>query len=119
MTRLLVLILLAILIYLLVSALLRRLSAAAGIGGARVGKGAPGQRPTASPTRGEALVRCAACGVRLPESRALPASAKGPGGGAVFCSEDCRRQGGHDGGAGDGPGGGPGGGAAGGGEAAR
>ncbi len=94
MTRLLVLILLAILVYLLVSALLRRLSAAAGMGGRRVGKGAPGRGSARGSARGESLVRCAACGVRLPESRALPAPARGRGGGAVFCSEDCRRQGG-------------------------
>ena len=93
MTRLLALILLAILVYLLVSALVRRLSVAAGIQGRRRPghRRPPGAGAPRGPARGEALVRCDACGLRLPESRALPAAA-GRGGG-VFCSEECRRRG--------------------------
>ncbi|HEX6202773.1 MAG TPA: PP0621 family protein [Thermoanaerobaculia bacterium] len=43
-------------------------------------RGGPG-----AAARGEELVRCAACGTRVPVSRALSAAA------GSFCSEACRR----------------------------
>jgi len=46
-----------------------------------------GSRPPPSPP--EPLLRCSACGVRVPESRAVPA---GQGGASRVCSEGCRRR---------------------------
>lgn len=51
-----------------------------------------GRRSTAAPRPAERLLRCDACGVRVPESRALPKGALPAGGAPVYCSEACRRQ---------------------------
>jgi len=48
--------------------------------------GPPAQRPKSSPgPSGESLVRCAECGTYVPKSRGVVA------GGAVYCSERCRK----------------------------
>jgi hypothetical protein len=92
MLRLLVLVLLVLLIWIFLSALLARL---------RIALSAPtpearrrSARSAAGTSRSaEHLVRCSACGVRVPQSRALPApGARGATEGAAFCSEACRRQ---------------------------
>lgn len=86
MLRLLALLLLALLIWMVLSRLLawllpspapRRRGGAAG-----AGSHAGGRRPV------EKLLRCDACGVRVPESRVLVTA----GGGEVYCSESCRRR---------------------------
>jgi hypothetical protein len=41
---------------------------------------------------GERMVKCAACGVYVPEPEALPGP-RGPQAGEFFCSPECRRQG--------------------------
>ncbi|HMB53641.1 MAG TPA: PP0621 family protein [Thermoanaerobaculia bacterium] len=46
-----------------------------------------GRRSAGAARPAERLLRCEACGVRVPESRALSA-----GGDAVYCSEACHRQ---------------------------
>jgi len=94
MLRLLVLVLLVLLIWVLLSALLTWLRVAAAASrpaSARRHQGASAPGPA------ERLLRCATCGVRVPESRALPAAhpphATGhAAGGTAFCSEACRRQ---------------------------
>jgi len=102
MLRLLVLVLLVLLIWVLLSALLtwlRATAAASRSPSARRNRGASGPGPA------ERLLRCATCGVRVPESRALPAAHRGHAGGdaawqagghaadgVAYCSEACRRQ---------------------------
>lgn len=87
MLRLLVLLLLALLIWMLLDRLLALVASPAPRRRAR-----PGDDGRTGGGRGETrpaerLVRCGTCGVRVPESRVLPATA-----GAAYCSEACRRQ---------------------------
>jgi hypothetical protein len=51
-----------------------------------------GRRSTGAPRPAERLLRCEACGVRVPESRALRGRTSTADGDAVYCSEACRRQ---------------------------
>ena len=82
MLRFLALLLLAILVWRVTMLLLER----AGVGSGRRVRGRGGFRPGGGAAAGEELVRCAACGTRVPASRTLPADA-GP-----VCSEACRRR---------------------------
>lgn len=84
MVRLLILVLIAILLWVLLERLLEKLAAGLRSSAGRSARGAGGPRQR-SP---EALVRCDACGVYVPRSRAIPASAGHAG---TFCSEACRR----------------------------
>lgn len=77
MLRFLVLLLLALLVWRATMLLLER----AGIGARRQVRG----RRRGGAAGGEELVRCTACGTRVPASRALPAGEAGP-----VCSEACR-----------------------------
>lgn len=79
MLRFLVLALLVLLVWRATTLLLGRLGAGSGrqVRGRSAGPRAVG--------RDEELVRCAACGTRVPASRALAAAA------GSFCSEACRR----------------------------
>lgn len=88
MTLLLVLVAIALLIWIVLDALARRLRGALAVRiHSQVRSGGPrGPAATAPPTT-DRLVACAACGVRVPAARAIPA-----GGGRVWCSEACRRQ---------------------------
>lgn len=79
MLRFLVLALLVLLLLRATMLLLGRL----GVGPERQVRGRPGGAKAAA--SGEELVRCAACGTRVPASRALAESA------GSFCSEACRR----------------------------
>jgi hypothetical protein len=85
MLRLLVLALVVVVLLLLLEAFLRRLRAAFGVPRRAAGGAVPGAAPQRSLDR---LVACAACGVRIPERRALPAQA---GSDRFYCSETCRR----------------------------
>ena len=78
MLRFLVLALLVLLLWRATMLLLGRL-------GAAPERQVRGRRGGAAAAPGEELVRCAACGTRVPVSRALAASA------GSFCSEACRR----------------------------
>jgi len=86
MTRLLVLVLIAYLVWQGVERLLDRWRA--------LQSGPPrASRPTAVPPSrassadtAETLVRCAGCGVHVPRSRTLTS------GGELYCSEECRRR---------------------------
>lgn len=85
MTRLLAIVVLAIVVWLLLEWAYRKLMATAGLdhgtGRRRSSRGSP-------PTGGEPLVRCDACGSYVPGSRALDV-----GGGAAgrrACSPECR-----------------------------
>lgn len=96
MTRILLLVLLAVILWLVLDWLLRKGMNALGVdpsGPKRSGKGGPAPRGGAGP---EPLVRCAACGSYVPSSRALPlvfpGSGKRPAGERpVACSEECLR----------------------------
>lgn len=79
MLRFLVLALLVLVLWRATMLLLGRLGAAP----ERQVRGRRGGPASAAP--GEELVRCAACGTRVPVSRAIAASA------GSFCSEACRR----------------------------
>jgi len=81
MLRFLAFLVVILLLWMLLSALLERLRRAARSTGQQDRPGGAGAAPV------EHLVRCETCGVRVPQSRALPA----PGGGA-FCSEACRQR---------------------------
>lgn len=84
MTRLIVLALLLVCLWLALQNFLQRLRSLKGMAGARPIPDAPRREISA-----EVLERCAACGTHVPRSRALP----GPGGGGeVYCSEACRQQ---------------------------
>jgi len=94
MLRLLVLVLLVLLIWVFLSALLTRLRIALSASRPTAGRSGPG---AATGRPAERLLRCATCGVRVPESRALPAfhrrhAAAHAADGTAFCSEACRRQ---------------------------
>ncbi|HSF42954.1 MAG TPA: PP0621 family protein [Thermoanaerobaculia bacterium] len=84
MTRFLVIALLLVLLGVSVNNFVQRLRASLGGGTRRPFP--PGSRPPA--VRTEEMVRCTACGIHVPSSRALKSAG---GGGDVFCSEDCRR----------------------------
>lgn len=81
MTRLLALILLAVVVWLLLEWGYRKLMGAVGLD-PRTGR-RPG-RAAGPPARAETLVRCDACGTYVPESRALPAGPR------RACSLACR-----------------------------
>ncbi|HSK79622.1 MAG TPA: PP0621 family protein [Thermoanaerobaculia bacterium] len=84
MTRFLVIALLLVILGVSVNNFVQRLRSLGGGGTRRPFP--PGSRPPA--VRTEEMVRCTACGIHVPSSRAL----KSAGGSAdVFCSEDCRR----------------------------
>jgi hypothetical protein len=93
MLRLLILALLVVIVWLVIEAMLRRLRATLGEAARRAQQNARGDTPAgAAPQTLDRLVSCAACGVRVPERRALIA----PGGaGGVYCSEACRAAGAH------------------------
>ena len=79
MTRLLALIVLAILIWVFLQNLKQKVRIS--VGASRRSAAPPPQ------TSVENLVRCTACGVHVPRSRALPGAV---GTEAVYCSERCR-----------------------------
>jgi hypothetical protein len=80
------LLVLAVLVLLVWSALTNLLSRAVGRRGDR-----PAPGPSAGPGAAEPLVRCAVCGVQIPASRALgPAGGSGDG---PWCSPACQRSG--------------------------
>jgi hypothetical protein len=85
MVRFLVLALLLLILWLSVQNFVERLRASLGSGDTRRSV-PPASRPPAE--RVEEMVRCAACGTHVPNSRALKSAG---GGAAVFCSEECRR----------------------------
>jgi hypothetical protein len=85
MLRLLVLVALAILVWLLLEAFLRRLRTALRDVARRAQTG-PG--PGGAPRSLDRLVPCAACGVRVPARRALTAPGHPD---RLYCSEECRR----------------------------
>ena len=85
MTRFLVIALLLVILGISVNNFVQRLRASLGSGDTRRSV-PPASRPPA--VRTEEMVRCTACGVHVPSSRALKSAG---GGGDVFCSEDCRR----------------------------
>ena len=85
MLRLLVRVLLAVLVWLLIRAFLRRLRAALG-DAARRAQGASGAG--GAPRTLDRLVPCAACGVRVLARRALAAPERPD---RLYCSEECRR----------------------------
>ncbi len=58
----------------------------------RSGKRSGGRDAPPAPG-GERLVRCAACGIRIPTSRALPATAGARDPAARYCSPVCRQAG--------------------------
>jgi hypothetical protein len=84
MTRFLVIALLLVILGISVNNFVQRLRASLGGGTRRPFP--PASRPPA--VRTEEMVRCTACGIHVPSSRALKSAG---GGGDVFCSEDCRR----------------------------
>jgi hypothetical protein len=86
MTRLLLLVLIAWLVWQGIERLLDRLRLAAG--GTRPEPSRPGRAERAGRADNvETLVRCAGCGVHVSRSRTLTAP-----GGALVCSEECRRR---------------------------
>jgi hypothetical protein len=82
MTRLVALLLIAIIVWLLLEWGYRKLMGAVGL------DPGTGRRPVqgSRPSRNEALVRCDACGTYVPDSRALAA------GGRRACSLECRNR---------------------------
>lgn len=91
MTRLLVLAALLVVLWIGLELLWRwgkrRLREALGV--PRAGRGgSPGARPGGARTIRGRLVRCAACGLAVPEERALAGSRQGST--TFFCSEGCR-----------------------------
>lgn len=84
MTRLLVLVVVAIALWLLLEWGYRKLMSGLGLD-PRTGRRVRAGRGPGSAAAGEALVRCDACGAYVPASRALPS---GPG--RRICSEACR-----------------------------
>jgi hypothetical protein len=84
MTRLLLLVVIAYLVWLGIERLLDKLRVAAGVTARPLRPPAP---PPDSPSGAETLVRCAGCGVHVLPSRTLTAA-----GGQRFCSEECRRR---------------------------
>lgn len=82
MTRLLALAILILLVYLVLSAALERLKPPP----PQRRSGGTGKTAGGGPT--EKLVRCPACGVRVPESRTVRGTQ-----GERYCSEECRRHG--------------------------
>lgn len=88
MLRLLILALVAIAILLVIESLLRRLRRALGEAARRVAPGGRGEAPAGAARTLDRLVPCVACGVRVPERRALTAPGDVAG---VYCSEACRR----------------------------
>ena len=84
MTRFLVIALLLVILGISVNNFVQRLRASLGSGDTRRHV-PPASRPPA--VRTEEMVRCAACGVHVPSSRALKSAGRDAD---VFCSEDCR-----------------------------
>jgi len=82
MLRFLAFLIVVLLLWMLLSAVLQRLRR-----GAARSTGHQARQGGADAAPVEHLVRCEECGVRVPQSRALPAP-----GGAVFCSEACRHR---------------------------
>jgi len=92
MLRLLAIAALAILFWLLLDWVLNRTMRALGIEpSGRGGSGArrPPRAGASAQKEAEALVRCPACGIYVPASRALPVSRSS---GLVACSEECRER---------------------------
>lgn len=83
MTRVLAIVVLAIVVWLLLEWGYRKLMGTAGLGPGSGRRRSPGGGP---PSGGEPLVRCEACGTYVPRSRALDAG----GGGRHACSPACR-----------------------------
>lgn len=83
MTRLLVLGLLVVVLWLAVDNLASRLKRALSDGNDQKGRVPPPRPPVT-----ETLLPCAVCGTYVPATRALKAA--GGGEGRVFCSEECR-----------------------------
>lgn len=79
MSRFIVILLLLIILRLAVKNFTNQLKAAV----------SPPEPPRPPKIAAQTLVQCSKCGVYVDSSRAL----KGVGEGAVFCSEECRRQG--------------------------
>jgi hypothetical protein len=79
-----------LLIWVLLSALLTRLRAVTAA--SRPSARHAGSRPQRPGRAAERLLRCATCGVRVPESRALLAGGGRQTSGTAFCSDACRRQ---------------------------
>jgi hypothetical protein len=94
MIRLVALLLFALLLWLVLEGALQVARRLAG----QARKGTMPRRPGPSAVAGEELVRCAACGVHVPRSRALPpasvaAATASPGGppADLYCSDRCWR----------------------------
>lgn len=87
MTRIILIALLLVILRLAVKNFTRQLKGAV--------LGEPGVRPVPRPRTEavETLVPCAACGAYVPASRSLKSGAGRGDGGAVYCSEECRRRG--------------------------
>lgn len=84
MTRLLILVVVAVALWLLLEWGYRKLMSGFGLD-PRTGRRVRGARGAGSASAGESLVRCDACGAYVPASRALPSRA-----GRRLCSEACR-----------------------------
>ena len=84
MTRLLLLVLIAYLVWRGIESLLNQVRLA---GGAASRPIRPSTPPPAGPQVVEPLVRCAGCGTHVLCSRTLTAA-----GGGIFCSDECRRR---------------------------
>ena len=84
MTRLLLLVLIAYLVWRGIESLLNQVRLA---GGAASRPIRPSTPPPPGPQVVEPLVRCAGCGTHVLRSRTLTAA-----GGAFFCSDECRRR---------------------------
>lgn len=84
MTRLLLLVLIAYLVWRGIASLLDQVRIAGGAARPIHPPAPPAPKP---PEGVETLVRCAGCGTHIPRSRTLTAA-----GGTCFCSEECRRR---------------------------
>jgi hypothetical protein len=86
MTRLLLLMLIAYLVWRGIESLLSQVRLSGGATARPIRPG-PQTPPPAGPQVVEPLVRCAGCGTHVLRSRTLTAA-----GGVFFCSEECRRR---------------------------
>lgn len=87
MLRLVALLLFALLLWLLLEGALQVARRLAG----QARKGTMPRRPGPPAVAREELVRCAACGIHVPRSRALPAPAEATAAVDLYCSDHCRR----------------------------